>query len=74
MFTVASALGGLVDDGTLLVVTRFLKGAAAAFTAPAGLSIITTTFAEGPERNRALSIYTRPARAASRSASCSAGC
>jgi EmrB/QacA subfamily drug resistance transporter len=58
VFTLASALGGLVDDGTLLVVTRFLKGAAAAFTAPAGLSIITTTFAEGPERNRALSIYT----------------
>ena len=58
VFTVASALGGLVDDGTLLIVMRFLKGAAAAFTAPAGLSIITTTFAEGPERNRALSIYT----------------
>jgi MFS family permease len=58
VFTLASALGGFVDDGTLLVVTRFLKGAAAAFTAPAGLSIITTTFAEGPERNRALSIYT----------------
>ena len=58
VFTVASALGGFVDNGTLLVVTRFLKGAAAAFTAPAGLSIITTTFAEGPERNRALSIYT----------------
>src|SRR3954470_727026 len=58
VFPFASALGGLVDDGTLLVVTRFLKGAAAAFTAPAGLSIITTTFAEGPERNRALSIYT----------------
>ena len=58
VFAVASALGGVVDDGTLLVVTRFLKGAAAAFTAPAGLSIITTQFAEGPERNRALSIYT----------------
>src|SRR5215213_2228779 len=58
VFTVASAVGGLVDDGTLLVATRFLKGAAAAFTAPAGLSIITTRFAEGPERNRALSIYT----------------
>src|SRR5215216_1002475 len=58
VFTVASAVGGVVDDGTLLVVTRFLKGAAAAFTAPAGLSIITTRFAEGPERNRALSIYT----------------
>ena len=58
VFTVASALGGLVNNGALLVVTRFLKGASAAFTAPAGLSIITTTFAEGPARNRALSIYT----------------
>src|SRR6266852_1961134 len=57
-FTVASLLGGLTSDGTLLVVTRFLKGASAAFTAPAGLSIITTRFAEGPARNRALSIYT----------------
>jgi predicted MFS family arabinose efflux permease len=35
-----------------------VKGVAAAFTAPAGLSIITTTFPEGPARNRALSIYT----------------
>src|SRR3954470_13946803 len=58
VFVAASALGGVVSDGTLLVVTRFLKGASAAFTAPAGLSIITTRFAEGPERNRALSIYT----------------
>ena len=74
VFTVASAFGGLVDDGTLLIVTRFLKGAAAAFTAPAGLSIITTTFAEGPERNRALSIYTATGPAASRWASSSAAC
>jgi MFS family permease len=58
VFTVASALGGIASDGTVLVATRFLKGAAAAFTAPAGLSIITTQFTEGPERNRALSIYT----------------
>ncbi|WP_028057483.1 MFS transporter [Candidatus Solirubrobacter pratensis] len=58
VFTLASLAGGLVDDGTLLVLTRFLKGASAAFTAPAGLSIITTTFTEGPARNRALSIYT----------------
>jgi MFS family permease len=57
-FILASLLGGLTSDGTLLVVTRFLKGASAAFTAPAGLSIITTRFAEGPARNRALSIYT----------------
>jgi MFS family permease len=58
VFIGASIVGGLVNDGTLLVATRFLKGAAAAFTAPASLSIITTTFAEGPARNRALSIYT----------------
>src|SRR5919107_2575728 len=58
VFTVASALGAFVDDGTLLVVSRFIKGMAAAFTAPAGLSIITTTFSEGPARNKALTIYT----------------
>jgi MFS family permease len=58
VFTIASILGGMTNDGTLLIATRFLKGAAAAFTAPASLSIITTTFAEGPARNRALSIYT----------------
>ncbi|CAB4901655.1 unannotated protein [freshwater metagenome] len=57
VFAVASLLGALVDDGTLLIVTRFVKGVAAAFTAPAGLSIITTTFREGPARNKALSIY-----------------
>jgi EmrB/QacA subfamily drug resistance transporter len=58
VFLVASGLGGLANDGTLLIATRFIKGVAAAFTAPAGLSIITTTYAEGPARNRALSIYT----------------
>src|SRR5688572_4389049 len=58
VFVVASAIGGLVNDGTLLVLTRIVKGMSAAFTAPAGLSIITTTFSEGPNRNRALAIYT----------------
>jgi EmrB/QacA subfamily drug resistance transporter len=58
VFIVASGLGGLTNDGTLLIATRFVKGISAAFTAPAGLSIITTSFAEGPARNRALSIYT----------------
>jgi MFS family permease len=57
LFLVASALGAAVSDGTLIVITRFLKGASAAFTAPASLSMITTTFPEGPARNRALSIY-----------------
>ncbi|GIF95365.1 MFS transporter [Catellatospora citrea] len=58
VFAGASVLGGLVEDGTLLIATRFIKGLAAAFTAPAGLSILTTTFPEGPVRNRALGIYT----------------
>jgi EmrB/QacA subfamily drug resistance transporter len=58
VFAAASLLGALVDSGPLLIAARFIKGAAAGFTAPAGLSIITTTFPEGPLRNRALGIYT----------------
>ncbi|MGV9412330.1 MFS transporter [Nocardia sp. NPDC003693] len=58
VFAIASLAGGLVSSGPLLILTRFIKGLAAAFTAPTGLSIITTTFAEGPARNKALSIYT----------------
>ncbi|GAA1370125.1 MFS transporter [Streptomyces beijiangensis] len=58
VFALASLLGGFVDSGPLLIASRFIKGLSAAFTAPAGLSIITTTFKEGPQRNRALSIYT----------------
>jgi MFS family permease len=58
VFVVASALGGFATDPNLLIATRFIKGVSAAFTAPAGLSIITTTFAEGAARNKAISIYT----------------
>ena len=58
VFVVASALGGFATGATLLIATRFIKGISAAFTAPAGLSIITTSFAEGSARNKALSIYT----------------
>src|SRR5207302_1939117 len=57
VFAFASLLGGLVDSGALLIASRFIKGLAAAFTAPAALSIITTTFHEGPARNRAISIF-----------------
>src|SRR5436190_6725542 len=58
VFAAASIVGTLVSSGPLLIASRFVKGAAAAFTAPASLSIITTTFPEGPARNRALGIYT----------------
>jgi MFS family permease len=57
LFAVASLLGGLVSSPALLIGARFIKGIAAAFTAPAGLSLLTTTFHEGPMRNRAISIY-----------------
>jgi MFS family permease len=57
VFAVASLFGGLVSSPELLIGARFIKGIAAAFTAPAGLSLLTTTFHEGPMRNRAISIY-----------------
>ncbi|WP_025272677.1 MFS transporter [Haloglycomyces albus] len=57
VFGTASLVGGLVNDGTLLIASRIVKGVAAAFTAPAAMSIVTTTFAAGPDRNRALSIF-----------------
>src|SRR4051812_27229617 len=56
VFVVFSGLGGLAGDGWLLIVSRFVTGVAAGFMAPAGLSIITTGYAEGPARNRALLI------------------
>src|ERR1700734_3188308 len=57
VFAVASLFGGLVSSPELLIGARFVKGIAAAFTAPAGLSLLTTTFREGPMRNRAISIF-----------------
>jgi MFS family permease len=57
VFTGASLLGGLVDNGSLLIAARFLKGVAAAFTVPASLSLLTTTFTEGPARNKAMAIF-----------------
>jgi MFS family permease len=57
LFAAASLFGGLVASPALLIAARFIKGAAAAFTAPAGLSLLTTTFPEGPMRNRAISVY-----------------
>jgi MFS family permease len=63
VFALASALGGVANDGTLLVATRFVKGLAAAFTVPTGLSILTTTFSEGAARNKALGAYAATAAA-----------
>ncbi|WP_440067634.1 MFS transporter [Streptosporangium sp. OZ121] len=63
VFIVFSGLGGFATEGWILIVARFVTGVAAAFMAPAGLSIITTNFAEGPRRNRALLVYAGTAAA-----------
>ncbi len=57
VFGVASVISAGLSNEVALVALRFIKGASAGFTVPAGLSILTTTFAEGPARNKALGIY-----------------
>ncbi|MBD0843802.1 MFS transporter [Streptomyces sp. TRM68416] len=57
VFLVFSGLGGFATEGWMLVTARFVTGVAAAFMTPAGLSIITTGFEEGPRRNKALLFY-----------------
>lgn len=57
VFVVFSGIGGLATEPWMLVVARFVTGVAAAFMTPAGLSIITTGYAEGAARQKALLIY-----------------
>ncbi len=56
-FTAASLSGGLAHDPALLIASRVVQGAGAALVAPAALSLITTSFADGGERTRALGMY-----------------
>lgn len=57
MFTVLSLLCGVAQNPLMLDGTRALQGLAAAFMSPAALSIILTTFKEGKERAKALSVW-----------------
>ncbi|WP_055569382.1 MFS transporter [Streptomyces atriruber] len=57
VFMAFSGLGGFATEGWMLVVARFVTGVAAAFMTPAAMSIITTSYEEGPERSRALLIF-----------------
>ncbi|MFE7130298.1 MFS transporter [Streptomyces sp. NPDC057638] len=57
VFLAFSALGGLATEGWMLVVSRFVTGVASAFMTPASMSIITTSYPEGPQRNKALLIF-----------------
>jgi MFS family permease len=58
VYGVASLASAGLSDELAIVALRFVKGVSAGFTVPAGLSILTTTFAEGPARNRAFGVYT----------------
>src|SRR3984885_11166132 len=57
VFSLASLAGGLAQSEAWLFIARAIQGLGAAIVSPAALSIITTTFAEGAERNRALGIW-----------------
>jgi EmrB/QacA subfamily drug resistance transporter len=57
VFTVASLLNGLATSSGWLIGTRALQGLGAAFISPAALAIISTTFAEGKERGKALAVW-----------------
>jgi EmrB/QacA subfamily drug resistance transporter len=57
LFSVASLLGGLAQSDTWLIAARALQGLGAALISPAALSLITTIFREGAERNRALGVW-----------------
>jgi EmrB/QacA subfamily drug resistance transporter len=57
LFSIASLLGGLSASEGQLIAARALQGLGAALLAPAALSMVTTTFAEGAERNKALGVW-----------------
>ena len=57
VFGVASLLGGLSPNGELLMLARALQGISAAAMQPAIISLISSRFAEGSERAKALSIW-----------------
>jgi EmrB/QacA subfamily drug resistance transporter len=57
VFTTASFLDGISSSSGMLIGARALQGLGAAFISPAALAIITTTFAEGAERAKALGVW-----------------
>ncbi len=57
LFSVASLLGGFATTQEWLLACRAAQGVGGAIIAPTALSLITTTFPEGPPRNRAMGVY-----------------
>ena len=57
VFAVCSLAAGLAQSEGMLIAARVLQGVGAAMMAPAALSILTTTFREGADRNTALGVW-----------------
>ncbi|MEM1332881.1 MAG: MFS transporter [Actinomycetota bacterium] len=57
LFGAAALAGGLAQSELVLYIARGMQGVGSAIIIPAALSIITTSFAEGPERNQALAVW-----------------
>jgi len=57
VFSAASLAGGLAESPLWLVTARAAQGLAAAFVAPSALALLLMSFAEGPQRNRALGVW-----------------
>ena len=57
LFTAASLLGGLAQSSEWLLAARAAQGIGAAIAAPSTLALLTSSFSEGPERMRAIGLY-----------------
>jgi EmrB/QacA subfamily drug resistance transporter len=57
LFALASLAGGFATGQAWLLIARAIQGVGAAIVAPTALSLVTTTFPEGPRRNRAMGVY-----------------
>ncbi|WP_432136539.1 MULTISPECIES: MFS transporter [unclassified Streptomyces] len=57
LFVLASLLGGLAQNAGQLLAARALQGVGGAIASPTALSLVSTTFREGPERNRAFGVF-----------------
>jgi EmrB/QacA subfamily drug resistance transporter len=58
IFSLSSLFGGLAVSGWMLLTARALQGVGAALAAPSSLALLTTVFSDGPQRVRAIGLFT----------------
>jgi MFS family permease len=56
LLLIGSVVGGVADNAEVLLTGRTIQGFAAALSIPAALSLLTTTFEEGPQRDKAIGL------------------